>query len=66
MAKSASSGKPSPKLEPQQPPADISIATDQDEKDAAVSISITTGIGQRYQLSIKPKNGRPILLAVHL
>lgn len=45
---------------------EISIATAQDENDAAVSIAITTGIGQRYQLSIKPKNGRPVLLAVHL
>ncbi|MEZ4371459.1 MAG: hypothetical protein R3B07_11570 [Polyangiaceae bacterium] len=41
--------------------------TEEQKKESAVAIEITTGIGKKYGIKIAPADGaKPVLIAVHL
>lgn len=40
--------------------------SDEAEKAGQTFVYVKTGIGKRYGITIRPKNARPIMVAVHL
>jgi hypothetical protein len=54
--------------------SEVEVFSDEDLKEfrredidnATASIYVKTGIGKRYHMLVRPQEGRPVLIAVHL